>query len=161
PFQADRVRAGAVAGLVLGNYRLLDQVAPGTNGPVYRGEHQTLRTPVALKVFSTSPSNRAVLERVFLEVRAGAALKHPNLVPAIDAGEAVGAGRDGETLPYLVMEFVHGRTLEEWVTRDGPLPIARACQLAHHLADALTEAHRFGLVHRAIKPGNVLVAPEG
>ncbi len=162
PFQAGRVRAGAVAGLVLGNYRLLEKVGSGGMGAVFRGEHTKLRTPVAVKtLLADAPRGARVVDRFFQEVRAVASLRHPNIVGAIDAGEEPHAGPDGETVPYLVMEYVSGRDLDDLVTREGPLGVARACQLGSQIADALTEAHRHGLVHRDIKPSNILVTHDG
>ncbi len=162
PFQAGRIRAGAVAGLVLGNYRLLEKIGTGGMGAVFRGEHTKLRNPVAVKtLLADGPRTGRAVDRFFQEVRAVASLRHPNIVAAIDAGEEPHAGPDGETIPYLVMEFVTGRDLDDLVTREGPLGIARACQLGSQIADALTEAHRHGLVHRDIKPSNILVTPDG
>jgi response regulator RpfG family c-di-GMP phosphodiesterase len=157
PYQAGRVRAGAVNGLVLGNYRLLEKVGAGGMGAVYRAEHRRLRTPVAVKTLYADDA----AGRFFREVRAVASLRHPNVVAALDAGAEPHAGPDGQTVPYLVMEYVPGRNLDDLVLTGGPLPVARACQLAHQIADALTEAHRHGLVHRDIKPSNVLVTPDG
>ncbi len=162
PYQAGRVRAGAVNGLVLGNYRVLEKVGTGGMGVVFRAEHQKLRTPAAVKALFADPErNPAGVERFFVEIRAVATLRHPNIVAAIDAGEEPCAGPDGQPVPYLVMEYVPGRDLDDLVAKDGPLPVARACQLARQVADALTEAHRHGLVHRDIKPSNVIVTPDG
>ena len=162
PYQAGRVRAGAVNGLVLGNYRVLEKVGSGGMGVVYRAEHRKLRTPVAVKaLYADAGKTPAGAERFYREVRAVATLRHPNVVAAIDAGEEPHAGPDGQSVPYLVMEYVPGRNLDDLVTADGPLAIAQACQIAHQLADALTEAHRHGLVHRVLKPSNVIVTPDG
>jgi response regulator RpfG family c-di-GMP phosphodiesterase len=162
PYQAGRVRAGAVNGLVLGNYRVLEKIGSGGMGLVFRAEHVKLRNPVAVKaLFVDGGTHRRAIDRFFLEVRAVASLRHPNIVAAIDAGEEPHAGPDGGPVPYLVMEYVPGRNLDDLVAHVGPLPPARACQLAHQVADALTEAHRAGLVHRDIKPSNVLVTPDG
>ncbi|HET6572640.1 MAG TPA: HD domain-containing phosphohydrolase [Fimbriiglobus sp.] len=162
PYQAGCVRAGAVNGLVLGNYRVLEKVGTGGMGVVFRAEHRKLRTPVAVKALvADGGKTPAGAERFFREVRAVASLRHPNVVAAIDAGEEPGAGPDGQPVPYLVMEYVPGRNLDDLVAADGPLSVPRACQLAHQIADALTEAHRHGLVHRDIKPSNVIVTPDG
>jgi response regulator RpfG family c-di-GMP phosphodiesterase len=162
PYQAGRVRAGAVNGLVLGNYRVLEKVGAGGMGVVFRVEHQRLRTPAAIKALYARDARSTVgAERFFQEVRAVASLRHPNIVAAIDAGEEPCAGPDGEPVPYLVMEYVPGRDLDALIGQEGPLPVARACQYAHQIADALTEAHRHGLVHRDIKPSNVIITPNG
>jgi response regulator RpfG family c-di-GMP phosphodiesterase/serine/threonine protein kinase len=161
-YQAGRVRTGAVNGLVLGNYRVLDRIGTGGMGVVYRAEHRKLRTPVAIKaLYADARVNPTAAERFFREVRAVATLRHPNVVAAIDAGEEPDAGPEGQPLPYLVMEYVPGRDLDQLVAADGPLPVPRACQLAYQIADALTEAHGHGLVHRDIKPSNVLVTSDG
>jgi response regulator RpfG family c-di-GMP phosphodiesterase len=162
PYQAERVKAGELPGLSLGNYRVLDKVGAGGMGVVFRAEHHRLRQPVAIKALMVSAEkNRRALDRFFQEVQAVTRLKHPHIVAAIDAGEEPAAGPDGRPVPYLVMEYVEGRNLEDLVAADGPLPIEQACLLAHQVADALTEAHRHGVIHRDVKPGNVIVSAEG
>ena len=162
PYQATRVRAGAVAGLVLGNYRLLERIGSGGMGVVYRAEHLSFRTPAAIKALAAEgPGARQAVSRFFVEARAIATLKHPNIVAAIDAGEEPRAGPEGQPVRYLVMEFLPGRNLDDLVMQDGPMLAAQACQIGHQIADALTEAHRHGLVHRDIKPSNVMVMPDG
>jgi response regulator RpfG family c-di-GMP phosphodiesterase len=102
-----------------------------------------------------------LLHRFYTEMRAIAQLEHPNIVSAIDGGEAVDPNPDGPVLHYLVMEYVPGQDLEALVRDQGPLSPARACNVAHQLASALAEAHQHQLVHRDIKPSNVLVTPDG
>jgi response regulator RpfG family c-di-GMP phosphodiesterase len=162
PYQAGRVRAGEPHALVLGNYRVLEKVGAGGMGVVFRAEHLRLRQPVAVKaLYLAGERNRRALDRFFHEVRAVTRLKHPHIVAAVDAGEQPGAGPGGSPVPYLVMEYVAGRNLEDRVAEDGPLPVEQACLVAHQIADALTEAHRHDLVHRDIKPGNVILTPDG
>ena len=163
PYQAGRVRAGVVNGLVLGNFRVLERIGSGGMGVVFRAEHQTFRTPAAIKALLhvDEVKNRRSIERFFVEVRAVAGLKHPNIVAAIDAGVEPHAGPDGQAVPYFVMEYISGRNADDLVSQDGPLPISRACQFAHQIADALTEAHRHSLVHRDIKPSNVMLTADG
>jgi len=161
-YQAGRVRAGVTRGMVLGNYRLLEKVGSGGMGVVFRAEHVTLRTPAAVKaLYIDIAKNRRSVERFFLEVRAVRGLRHPNVIAYLDAGEEAGAGPGGQTVPYFVMEYLPGRNLDDLVAQDGPLPLAKACQVAHQVADALTEAHRQGLVHRDLKPSNVILAADG
>ncbi len=161
-YQAARVRSGAVNGLVLGNYRLLEKIGSGGMGVVFRAEHVTLRTPAAVKaLYVDGVKNRRSVERFFQEVRAIRSLRHPNIIAYLDAGEGAGAGPGGQAVPYLVMEYLPGRNLDDLVTQDGPLPLARASQMAHQVADALTEAHRQGLVHRDIKPSNIVLTADG
>ncbi len=160
-YQAVRVQAGRLHGLVLGNYRLLDRIGNGGMGIVYRGEHRQLRSPVAIKALHPSPDQNArTLARFFQEARAVSRLKHPHIVAALDAGEEAAPGPDQPAIPYFVMELVPGEDLERLAT-EKPLSIGLACQIAHQLADALIEAHHHGLVHRDIKPSNVMVTPEG
>ncbi len=162
PYQFGRIRANECHLLVLGNYRLLEKIGTGGMGTVFRAEHKKLRQHVALKaLFLTSDHNRRALDRFFLEVQTVTQLKHPNIVAAIDAGEQPGVGPQGAPVPYLVMEHVEGTNLEDLVARDGPMPVDRACLIAYQIADALTEAHRKDLVHRDIKPGNVIVTSNG
>lgn len=162
PFQINRIRSNESHTLVLGNYRILEKIGAGGMGVVFRAEHVKLRKPVAVKaLFIDGEKNRRALDRFFNEVLAVTRLKHPHIVAAVDAGEQPGAGPNGAPVPYLVMEYVAGRNLEDAVAGDGPLKIEQSCLIAHQVADALTEAHRQGLIHRDIKPGNVLLTPDG
>ncbi len=162
PYQVGRLRSNEWHTLVLGNYRVLDKIGAGGMGVVFRAEHVKLRKPVAVKaLFVDGEKNRRALDRFFNEVLAVTRLKHPHIVAAVDAGEQPGAGPNGAPVPYLVMEYVAGQNLEDGVMRDGPMPIEKSCLVIHQVADALTEAHRQGLIHRDIKPGNVLIAPDG
>jgi response regulator RpfG family c-di-GMP phosphodiesterase len=162
PFQVGRLRGNEAHTLVLGNYRILEKIGAGGMGVVFRAEHVKLRKPVAVKaLFIDGEKNRRALDRFFNEVLAVTRLKHPHIVAAVDAGEQPGAGPNGAPVPYLVMEYVAGRNLEDVVARDGPMKLEQACLAAHQVADALTEAHRQGLIHRDIKPGNVLLTADG
>jgi response regulator RpfG family c-di-GMP phosphodiesterase/serine/threonine protein kinase len=161
-YQAGRVSAGKTFGLVLGNYRVLDRLGVGGMGVVFRAEHVCMRRQVAVKVLSLSRDQPSkLLTRFYAEVRAIAQLQHPNIVAAIDAGEAADPNPDGPVLHYLVMEYVPGQDLEIYVKSQGPLCPGRACDLIHQVAAALNEAHQHHLVHRDIKPSNVLVTPDG
>lgn len=160
-FQCERLRAGQIHGLVLGNYRLLDRLGGGRMGMVYRAEHRQLRTPVAIKALHTTPElHPRMLTRLFMEARAVSRLRHPHVVTAIDAGEEPARGPDAPAIAYYVMELVPGTDLERLAAVE-PLPVGLACQVAYQMADALMEAHRLGLIHRDIKPSNVMVTPEG
>ncbi|HEY1376765.1 MAG TPA: HD domain-containing phosphohydrolase [Gemmataceae bacterium] len=158
-YQAGRLRAGRDFGLVLGNYRVLDRLGAGGMGVVYRAEHVLLRRPAAVKVLSLSPDqDTRLLMRFRAEMRAVGALRHPHIVAPLDAGQAH-SPRPGEAvLHYLVMEFVDGPDLEELVRTRGPMTIGRACEVGHQIASALAAAHARGLVHRDIKPTNILIA---
>jgi response regulator RpfG family c-di-GMP phosphodiesterase len=161
-YQASRITAGKKSGLVLGNYRILDRLGAGGMGVVFKGEHVKLRRVVAIKVLS-QPRHQPnhLLRRFYTEMRAIAQLQHPNIVTAMDAGEAVDGNPDGPILHYLVMEYVAGGDLEAQVKSQGPLGTSRACDLIHQVASALAEAHNHNLVHRDIKPSNILVNADG
>ena len=160
-FQVERLRGGRLHGLVLGNYRLLEQIGDGGMGVVYRAEHRQLRTVVAVKALRpAAEANPRTLARFFTEVRAVGRLRHANVVTAVDAGEEPARGPDAPAIPYFVMEYIPGADLER-VAALAAVPVPLACRIAHQIADALVEAHRLGLIHRDIKPSNVLVTPDG
>ncbi len=136
-------------------YRVLGLVGQGGMGAVYRAEHRHMERLVALKVIHPGlmPS-LATVQRFRQEVRAAARLQHPNIVTAYDAEEAGG-------LHFLVMEHVEGRSLADLVRERGPLPIGEACDYARQAALGLQHAHEQGMVHRDIKPHNLMVRPAG
>jgi serine/threonine-protein kinase len=140
----------------LGQYVLGEQIGSGGMGDVFRGEHRMLRRPVAIKLISPeqagSPEAIARFER---EAQAVALLTHPNTVQVFDYGRA----EDGTF--YSVMEYLPGETLDAIVRRDGPLLVPRAVHVLRQLCGALAEAHAQGLVHRDIKPGNVMLGERG
>jgi response regulator RpfG family c-di-GMP phosphodiesterase/serine/threonine protein kinase len=157
-YQSARVKAGTVYGLVLGNYRVLDRVGAGGMGIVFKAEHVLLRKIVALKVLPLSrDQDTRMLRRFLAEMRTVASLQHPNIVAATDAGQVFPAEPNLPVLHYMAMEFVEGRDLEELVAADGAMDPVVACDLIHQVAAALAEAHGRGLIHRDIKPGNIIV----
>jgi response regulator RpfG family c-di-GMP phosphodiesterase/tRNA A-37 threonylcarbamoyl transferase component Bud32 len=161
PFQAARVATGNTFGLVLGNFRVLERLGAGGMAVVYKAEHIEMRHLVAIKVLQLSKDDDPRLENRFsAEMRAVARLRHPNIVAAMDAGRAYSAEPDGPVLWYMVMEYVPGVDLEGYVRERGPLPPAQACNLIHQIACALAETHKLSLVHRDVKPSNILVTPE-
>jgi TPR repeat protein/serine/threonine protein kinase len=135
----------------LGPYLVLSQIGQGGMGAVYRGRHQGSGVEVALKVLKTgagaSPAQRARFRR---EVEALKQLHHPNLLSVLDAGES----RAGS--PWLAMPLVPGETLEERLTRYGPLPLDEVWDLGTQLAAALDHVHGRGLIHRDLKPENLI-----
>jgi response regulator RpfG family c-di-GMP phosphodiesterase/tRNA A-37 threonylcarbamoyl transferase component Bud32 len=160
-YQASRILAGTDFGLVLGNYRILDRIGAGGMAIVFKAEHMDLRNLVAIKVLPMAPGADSRLEsRFFSEMRMVARLRHPNIVAAVDAGRAINPDQAGPWLRYLVMEYVPGTDLEEYVRESGPLPVDRACNLAYQVAAALGETNKYNLVHRDIKPSNIMVTPE-
>jgi serine/threonine protein kinase/putative intracellular protease/amidase len=127
----------------------------GGMGAAYLAEHRRMQRPVVLKVVRRELlSNAAVAERFQIEVRAAARLSHPNIVQAHDADQA------GD-LHFLVMEYVEGRTLAQVVARHGPLSVVHACHYARQAAAGLQHAHEKGMVHRDVKPQNLMLTPAG
>lgn len=160
-YQVGRIEAGTTHGLILGNYRVLDRLGAGAMGIVFKAEHCRMQRQVAIKVLPlVSGQDQTCLLRFYTEMRTVAQLQHPNIVAAIDAGEAAGKGPNDPVLHYFVMEYVPGQDLEKLVETKGPFPVAKACDFAYQIASALAEANKYNLVHRDIKPSNVLVTPE-
>ncbi|MBW3597297.1 MAG: serine/threonine protein kinase [Planctomycetes bacterium] len=137
------------------DYRLLEEIGHGGMGTVYKAEHVRLKRIVALKLL---PENRLkeahAVARFAREMEAVGRLEHPHIVRAMDAGE-----HDG--LHYLVMEFVPGLDLSRLVHRHGPLSAADACEIARQAAVGLQHAHEHGLIHRDVKPSNLMLTPAG
>jgi len=132
-------------------YRVLSELGAGGMGVVYMAEHRIMRRIVALKVMAPHLiAKTGAVERFRKEVHAAASLNHPNIVTAYDADEAGG-------LHFLVMEFVEGVSLDRLVAKKGPLPVPMACQFARQVALGLQHAAEKGMVHRDIKPQNVMV----
>ncbi|MCM3923806.1 protein kinase, partial [Frankia sp. AiPs1] len=150
--------AGAVA-LVGGRYRLDGVLGHGGFGVVHRATDELLQRVVAVKEVrlpiteSGQESDRA-RERVLREARAAGRLHHPGAVAVLDVID------DGD-LPWIVMEYVEGQSLSRIITDLGPRPVDETCRVGISLAYALEAAHRLGIVHRDVKPSNVLVTPDG
>jgi serine/threonine protein kinase len=145
----------AFAARRLGPYRLKGRLGTGGMGEVYLAEHVLLRRPCAVKLIRPErASNPKELRRFEREVQATAALTHPNTVQVYDYGHTA----DGTF--YYAMEYLAGLNLDELVHRDGPLPPERAIRLLRQICGALAQAHAAGLIHRDIKPGNIIVVPD-
>ena len=152
--EALRQEAGEVR--ELGPYRLKQRLGAGGMGEVYLAEHRLLRRPCAIKLIRPERfADPRYLDRFEREVQATAGLTHPNTVEVYDYGRT----EDGTF--YYVMEYLAGLTLEELVSRHGPLPPGRVVYLLRQVCDALGEAHDAGLVHRDVKPANVMVCTRG
>lgn len=157
-YQVGRLLGGQTFGLVLGNYRIVDRLGTGGMGVVYKAEHIHMKRLVALKVlFPWEDSKSVFTQRFYSEMQALAALQHPNIVLAFDAGEVKVPQTPARNLSYLVMEYVLGENLEQFVQDHGPLPVEHACDYVRQVADGLQHAHERGLVHRDIKPSNLVV----
>jgi len=148
-----------VGDLIAGRYRLVELIGGGAMGSVWRGRDEVLHREIAVKLLldRTSLDGDAMdeaHERARREARITARLHHPNAVTVYDVVEQDGA-------PVLVMEYVPGRSLAGVLAADGPLPPAKVAGIGAQVAAALAEAHRVGVVHRDIKPGNVLLGPGG
>ncbi|MGX7672662.1 serine/threonine-protein kinase [Plantactinospora sp. DSM 117369] len=141
-----------------GRYRLEDQLGRGGMAVVWRARDEVLGRPVAVKLLAGPHARDPVSRRrIRHEARAAAALSHPNIAQVYDFGESV----TGLTcIPYVVMELVEGGTLEQRLAA-GPLPPKAVFRICAEVAAALAAAHDRGLVHRDIKPGNVMVTPSG
>jgi serine/threonine-protein kinase len=138
-----------------GRYRLEARIGAGGMSTVYRALDETLQRQVAIKLMNREvASDSDQLERFRREARAVAQLSHPHIVGVIDAGE-------DESRPYIVFEYVEGETLKERIRRLGRLPVAEAVAYAIEIARALGAAHARHIVHRDVKPQNVLIDEEG
>jgi predicted Ser/Thr protein kinase len=141
--------------VIADRYELLELVGTGGMSSVYKAHDRLLERNVALKVLHPHyGEDEEYVERFRREARSVAQLSHPNIVTVIDRGEA-----DGHQ--FIVFEFVDGETLKELVQRTGPLPARRAVELGIAIADALAFAHDHDLVHRDVKPQNVLLNGDG
>ena len=137
-----------------GDYELLEQIGRGGQGVVFRARQKSLNRIVALKIIGLGQwATKAHLKRFRLEAEAAARLEHPGIVPIHEVGE-----RDGSC--YFSMKFVEGGQLDE-VARREPMPIRRAVELIAKVARTVHYAHEHGILHRDIKPGNILLDAKG
>jgi CheY-like chemotaxis protein/tRNA A-37 threonylcarbamoyl transferase component Bud32 len=149
-YQLDALNQGRATELRVGNYDILDRLGAGGMGTVFKARHRRMKRVVALKVLSTALcKDEAFVQRFQREVETIARLGHPNVVMAYDADVA-------ECGHFLVMEFVDGRDLISFVEKNNPLDVARAVDCIVQSARGLAYAHAQGIIHRDIKPGNLL-----
>jgi serine/threonine protein kinase len=138
----------------IGRYEVLAELGHGAMGTVYRAKDPAMGRIVALKTIRpeilSGHLGGELRERFYREARAAGALAHPGIVPVFDVGE-----HDGT--PFLVMEFINGRTLADWAKGGERFPIERVCEIGQQIAEALGYAHKNGVVHRDIKAANVLL----
>ncbi|MCI0682014.1 MAG: protein kinase [Gemmataceae bacterium] len=151
PFHVNEVFLGRGAKLLLGSYVLLEMLGEGGMGAVYKARNWKLGQTVALKLVRKERlANPAAVKRFYREIRAAAKLEHPNIVRAFDAGEANGTH-------FFVMEFVSGQDLNKLVKTHGPLDVRTACEYVRQTALGLQHSHEQRMVHRDIKPHNLLL----
>jgi serine/threonine protein kinase len=154
-FQCEQLLQGKWRRFSIGKYKVLERLGSGGMGSVFLCEHKFMRRRVAVKVLPTvKAADPSSLDRFYREARAVAAVDHPNIVHAYDIDQ-------DENLHFLVMEYVDGASLQDIVRRSGPVSVERACHYISQAAHALDHAGKAGLVHRDIKPGNVLVDRAG
>jgi serine/threonine protein kinase len=139
----------------IGNYDLLDKIAEGGMGAIYRGRHRETGQIVAIKIMPAHMAQNAILLKRFeQEFRAASRLDHPNIVRALDYGES-------GSQPYLVMEFVDGESLGQKIEREGRMSEQEAIRVIAQVAQGLHRAHKLNLVHRDVKPDNILLSRDG
>jgi tetratricopeptide (TPR) repeat protein len=149
------VRGGSLVGRQIGSYAVLSLVGAGGMGEVYRARDPRLARDVAIKVLPPDPTpDRSRSRRFLREAQAIAGLNHPHICVVHDVGE-----QDG--ISYLVMEYLDGQTLKERLMHHTPLSLPETLTIALDVADALVEAHRHGIVHRDVKPGNIMLTGRG
>jgi serine/threonine-protein kinase len=142
----------------IGRYEIVDELGHGAMGSVFRARDPSMDRIVALKTILSaalaSEQGAEYRQRFFREARAAGALAHPGIVPVFDVGEHEG-------VPFLVMEFVNGQTLDHAMKKGERLSLDRVCEIGQQIAEALGYAHRNGVIHRDIKPANILLtSPE-
>ena len=150
-----KARKAALEAKELGQYTLDEKLGAGGMGVVYRGHHAMLRRPTAVKLLDPEKTTDATAARFEREVQATAALNHPNTIAIYDYG------RTPEGVFYYAMELLEGMDLDDLVKSDGPQPPGRVAKILMQICASLSEAHTAGLIHRDIKPGNVVLNERG
>ncbi len=154
-FQAEQFLLGKWRGFTIGKYKLLERVGVGGMGQVFLCEHMFMKRRIAIKVLPPAKAEQpAALGRFYREARAAGSLEHPNIVRTYDIDQ------DGN-LHFIVMEYVNGPNLLEIVKKFGPTDIARCVNYIHQVANGLEYAFRAGIIHRDVKPGNILIDRQG
>lgn len=139
----------------LGQYKLRDKLGEGGFGEVYKAEHTFLKTPVAIKILKSEFANTDMLDRFEKEVKITSSLSHPNTIKVYDYGTTENNNF------YYVMEYLNGISLDKIVSTDEEMSVARGIYILYHVCLSLKEAHEKGLVHRDIKPMNIMLCNQG
>lgn len=151
-YQADQINQGKIDSITIGDYVVLEQLGEGGMGLVYKVRHHRTKRIEVLKVIRQELKGVSKVARRFdREIEAASKLSHPNIVTAYGAGTA------GE-IDYFAMEYVDGMDLGQLVLKEGPLPVRDACDYIRQAALGLQHAHEYGLIHRDIKPDNLLLS---
>ncbi len=154
-FQAEQFLLGKWRGFTIGKYKLLERVGVGGMGQVFLCEHRHMKRRVAIKVLPPAKAEQpAALGRFYREARAAGSLEHPNIVRTHDIDQ------DGN-LHFIVMEYVDGSNILDIVKKFGPMDVARAAYTVRQIAVSLDFAFKSGIVHRDVKPGNILIDRRG
>jgi serine/threonine protein kinase len=154
-FQAEQFLLGKWRGFTIGKYKLLERVGVGGMGQVFLCEHMFMKKRVAIKVLPPAKADQpAALGRFYREARAAGSLQHSNIVRTHDIDQ------DGN-LHFIVMDYVDGSNLLDVVKKFGPMDLGRAASCVRQIASALDHAFRSGIIHRDVKPGNVLIDRKG
>jgi serine/threonine protein kinase len=146
---------GALIGtMIAGKYRLLRAVGHGGMGTVFKAENTAIGKIVALKLLHANlADDGVVIQRFQREARTTVTIGHPNIVEVLDMGQ------EPSGAPYIVMEYVRGKSLKKLLRHDGPLTTQRVARIAGMVLDALAATHKSGIVHRDLKPENILITP--
>ena len=150
--------------LLGGRYEVGELIGRGGMAEVHLGHDARLGRPVAIKMLrSDLARDQSFLKRFRREAQSSAGLNHSSIVAVYDSGEdhKTESGGASVAVPYMVMEYVKGRTLREILTERGKLPTEEALRITEGVLDALGYSHRMGIVHRDIKPANVMISADG
>ncbi|MBM4072882.1 MAG: serine/threonine protein kinase [Planctomycetes bacterium] len=153
--QQRAMRKAALEARQLGQYRLEEKIGAGGMGSVYRARHALLRRPTAVKLLEPAKMSDLAIARFEREVQLTSQLTHPNTVAIFDFG------RTPEGIFFYAMEYLDGINLEELVASAGPLPDGRVVAILRQVCSSLAEAHALGLIHRDVKPANIILGNRG